>query len=174
VGRLLQMFQVVVAASPSVHNWPFLTLNPDENQLAHDPSDQALQQYNRLFLVDRTRAEAQSAQLHAQPMHLLSAACRANAKGGSQRSAWVHNITEPSYDPVSESKAFCIQKVTGIHPEWWVIVENSSLFYMPCEQAQAIIDALDRDVYAEMLAHTYNTNWSNAGKTLRKSRATGN
>gem|GEM_PF-6924299 len=168
------MFQVVVAASPSVHNWPFLTLNPDENQLAHDPSDQALQQYNRLFLVDRTRAEAQSAQLHAQPMHLLSAACRANAKGGSQRSAWVHNITEPSYDPVSESKAFCIQKVTGIHPEWWVIVENSSLFYMPCEQAQAIIDALDRDVYAEMLAHTYNTNWSNAGKTLRKSRATGN
>lgn len=167
MGRMLQMLQVIIAASPSVHNWPFLTRNPDENLLDHDPSDQALQQYNRVFLVDRKRSEAAAEAIGATPMHLLSAACRANARGGSKRSAWIHAITEPDYDPIPDSKSFAIQKITGIDPSWWVIVINGPLFYMTREQAHAIIDAIDRDVYATMLEHTFNANWSNAGKIVQ-------
>lgn len=160
MGRLLQMFQVVIAASPAVHNWPFLTRNPDENLLEHDPSDTPLQQYNRMFLVSRAKALAN----RVEPWHLLSASCRANARGGQNRSAWIHHVTEPGFDPVSESKVFGIQKVTGIHPEWWVVIVNDELFHMNTKRARAIIDSLDRDVYATMLEHAFNTNWSNAGK----------
>lgn len=54
-----------------------------------------------------------------------------------------------------------ITKVSGIGSDWHVYIENRSLFLLSEEEKQLLINNLDMDVYLQLLADSFNKNWSN-------------
>ena len=58
-------------------------------------------------------------------------------------------------------KDIVTKKVTGIDPEWNVLIENRDLHGMTEEERKVIIDNLDINKYLQMLNDAYTRNWMN-------------
>ena len=66
---------------------------------------------------------------------------------------------------IPEGKEAKITKVSGIDPDWYVYIENRSLFELSEDEKQLLISNLNMDNYLTLLADSFNKNWANIAKT---------
>ena len=173
----LLMFQNVIASSPNSHTYIFAQdMTPEELDMYEaehdgrddDPSLRSLQHYNRVFVMkDGTEG---TTHLYTAAGRLVTPATRAKrARTGEQYTRTLSNaaariMRDNSDDPEAlknENRDIVRKKVTGIEPEWSMLIENSDLRCMPPERVEWIYANLDLDKYERMLRAAFEDNWQN-------------
>ena len=62
---------------------------------------------------------------------------------------------------IPDGKEAKITKVSGIDADWYVYIENRSLFELSDDEKQLLIDNLNIDNYLTLMSESFNNNWSN-------------
>lgn len=178
--RTALLFQNVIAASRGSITYPFAAapLDPsagDEDMRIVDP--QPLQMVNRVFVVRHGVEGAVS--LHNAGAWKISPATQAKRRDGAQRpvpdeiaisilthhgwaaTRWM-NSQNPRLALVPEDRDVSTRKINGIDPAWSMVICNDDLTTLGSSVLTALIEALDLDVYTQMLAETFTKNWMNA------------
>ena len=136
--------------------------NGDINIMAH---------YNRIFFVKR-----EFGTLYGKPIyHLNNAAARVVTPAQKLTRQRLNQIPI-QHDPYAKAilekfnlnekdipigKEAKITKVSGIDPDWYVYIENRSLYELTDDEAQLLIDNLNIDNYLTLICDSFNKNWSN-------------
>lgn len=183
----LNMFQTIVSSSIGSQRFVFgetdtlqlykenilsVPLNSDLLNHAIEKGDvKILPHYNRIFFVKKEFAELSKKQIY----HLYNAETRVitaaqkikrskNNERIIQHDPYAKRLLEEYKvfdDDIPTEKEAKITKVSGINPDWYVYIENRSLFELTDEEAQMLINNLDIDVYLTLIAESYNKNWAN-------------
>ena len=185
--RYLNMFQTIVASSIGSNTYIFgetKNFQGYKDQLMTTPFNQGLfdaacackdinimQHYNRVFFV---RPEFQA--VCNKPLYMLSNAAARVVTPAQKLTRQRNNLLPIWHDPyakallekfglpeseIPEGKEAKVTKVSGIDAEWYVYIENRSLFELTDEEKQALIDNLDMDCYLTLFASSFNKNWAN-------------
>lgn len=169
-AAVLSMFQIVTASNPASYSYIFDDIN-------HKP----LQRFNRCFIMKASPALSASPNI----VRLKTAVARsipekayrkkAEALGSefAQEKAFPNDKTAvdilSSYGLTNNTilgmtnphRQASVVKVTDIDPEWYILIENHSLAELEPDYRKWILDNLDLDKYAEIMAGKYNDNWKN-------------
>ncbi|WP_020385277.1 hypothetical protein [Kribbella catacumbae] len=177
--RTALLFQNVIAASRGSITYPFAAapLDPtagDEGQRIVDP--RPLQMVNRAFVV-RHGTDGAVSLLNAGAWK-IPPATQAKRRQGAQRpvpdeiatsilahhgwaaTRWM-NSQNPRLTLIPEDRDVSTRKINGIEPAWSMVICNDDLTALGPPALMAIIEALDLDVYTQMLAETFTKNWMN-------------
>ena len=165
--QTLLMYQNIIASSSSSVSYIY-------GSRSNDPEPVVLQNYNRMFIMkDET---PQTMHLYAATARLVTPAMRKKRQANGERPVLVPedaalkvliaNGELVNGKPVSlqnyySDKDIVTKKVTGIDPEWNVLIENRDLHGMTEEERKVIIDNLDINKYLQMLNDAYTRNWMN-------------
>lgn len=158
--KWLIMFQNVLASSDGSQTYVY-AFAPD------DPSNiTILQHYNRIFLVKQGTPGA---------VHLQNAAVRV-ITDATVKKRQRDNEKLQQHDPVALNilkaygitagdipinKEATITKITGLDPEWDVIIQNKDLHYLSEEEMQFLENSIDMNKYLELLRTEFTNSWKN-------------
>ena len=190
-ARYLNMFQTIVASSLGSQTFIFGetdNLQGYKSFITGIPFDQNLfnaacisndinimQHYNRVFFVKK-----EFGTIYNKPIfHLYNASTRV-VTAAQKLTRKKNNLLMIQHDPyakallekfdihdadIPEGKEAKITKVSGIDPDWYVYIENRSLFELSEDEKQLLISNLNMDNYLTLLADSFNKNWANIAKT---------
>lgn len=162
-----RLFQHILVSSPSKRIIPFgIDLCSVANDELAKGEAVMLPHTSRLFFVRRDPAsQVQQLVLLAatsSPVRAEDPWLHQKARTVLRANGW-SNGGEPDATPLPEGHNPATRKVTGVSPEWTVIVANHDLLQPPAgalTPAQ-LVEMLDLDRYLEMLAATFEANWMN-------------
>lgn len=183
----LIMFQTIVSSSIGSQRFVFgetdtlksykenivsVPLNYDLLNQAIEKGDiKILSHYNRTFFVKKEFAELSKKQiyhLHNAETRVITAAQKIKRSKNNERiiqhDPYAKRLLEEYKifdDDIPTEKEAKITKVSGINPDWYIYIENRSLFELTDEEAQILINNLDIDAYLTLIAESYNKNWAN-------------
>lgn len=186
-ARYLNMFQTVIASSIGSQTYIYGetdNLQGYKAQITEIPFNQGLfdaacesmdinvmSHYNRIFFVKKEFGE-----IYGKPIFRLQNATARVVTAAQKLTRQKNNETLIQHDPyalallekfglskkdIPVGKEAKITKVSGISPDWYVYIENHSLYELSEEEKQMIIDNLDMDKYLTLFADSFNKNWSN-------------
>lgn len=162
-----RLFQNVLAASSGKITFPFAT---DIATGAH----RALGHYTRVFVVKEGTADAVN--LQAAGSWVVNAASRAvREREGQPLAVRYDAVATPillangySVDGrggthvLPAEQDIAVRKISGIEADWPMLVDNRDLVELgDAERYEQILSKLDLDIYVEILASTYESNWMN-------------
>ena len=187
--RYLNMYQTIIASSIGSQTYIFgetdsfnqykdkITTIPFRQDLFDKACENGLinimPHYNRIFLVKKEFGTVYGKKIY----HLRNAAARVVTPAQKLTRKKTNQI-EIQHDPfalallerfdlpekdIPAGKEAKITKVSGIDPDWYVYIENKSLYELSDDEAQLLIDNLNMDNYLTLFAESFNKNWSNAG-----------
>lgn len=75
---------------------------------------------------------------------------------------------------VPEDQDVVVRKINGIDPSWPMLVLNKDLHHLDPDHLRLLLSSLDLDIYLQMAAHSFETNWRNRDHAAsRKTAALG-
>lgn len=180
-AKALSMYQNVVASSTGSITYIFGTKDvipddvPDESgRVPPKPEPIIMQNYNRVFLIRPDAAPRvldQSVHLYAAtaraiPATVMAKRLKEQASDPDLRTTRVDSVAAKVLAANGASASYpnkdvIVKKVTGIDPEWNVLVDNRDLYMLSDAEVGEIIDSLDMDHYLELLRSSYTDNWKN-------------
>lgn len=179
--QTLRMFQNILSASRGSITYPFAAdhqvcgNDSDEQQLVNP---RALQMYNRVFVVKPETPGAVNLHMAAAPtISALTQSRRAAAQESPTRRddavaaqilghhGWavtrVDQMEHPDRQLITADRDIAVRKITGVDPQWPMLIVNDDLHCLSKERQHALIDALDLEIYTHMLQDTFTKNWRN-------------
>ncbi len=186
-AKYLNMFQTIIASSIGSQTYIFgetenlqnykeqLTAIPFDHNLfnaACESNDiNIMQHYNRIFFVNKDFHDK-----YNMPVFKLHNAAARAITPAQKLTRSKNNEREVQHDPyaiallekfglnekdIPTGKEAKITKVSGISEDWYVYINNHSLFEMSDEEAQLLINNLNMDNYLQLLSNSFNKNWTN-------------
>lgn len=186
-ARYLNMFQTIVASSLGSQTYIFGetdALQDYKADICGIPFNQTLfneacerkdinimSHYNRIFFVKK-----EFGTIYGKPIYHLSNAVARVVTPAQKLTRQKNNqilIQHDSYakallvkygleeSDIPYGKEAKITKVSGIDVDWYVYIENRSLFELSDDEAQCLIDNLNIDNYLTLLSESFDNNWSN-------------
>lgn len=171
-----RLFQNVIAASAGTITFPFAAdpVDPVEPDPSVITNARALQHYNRMFIVHQAKPGALS--LRAAGARVVNAATVLKRKRDNESPIATstdaleilraNGFARDRAEAIATSRTMLpadqdvvVRKVPGIDPSWSIIIENGDLLCMSEDKLRDLLGCLDLDVYNQMLASTFNTNW---------------
>jgi len=181
------MFQNIIAASIGSITYPFASdASPGDEALEEDAdgaldvskmvNPRALQQYNRVFVVRDGVLGA--VHLHNAGAWKITAASAAKRHRDGSRPRdinpvareilFANGLTLKSFDVTHNSMTMlpndqdiAVRKISGIDPNWHMLILNRDLYSMDPQHLQMLLNCLDLDVYNDMVANAFEANWRN-------------
>ncbi|MGH3973516.1 MAG: hypothetical protein ACRDS9_09335, partial [Pseudonocardiaceae bacterium] len=74
-----------------------------------------------------------------------------------------YRASERGLTPLPADQDVVVRRISGSDPSWPVLICNGDLHSFSQFQLGHLLGVLDLDIYARMLAETYEKNWQNAG-----------
>lgn len=186
-AKYLNMFQTIIASSIGSQTYIFgetdnlqgykaniceIPFNQDLFDAACASDDiKIMSHYNRIFFVKR-----EFGTLHGKPVYHLSNAVARVVTPAQKLTRQKNNQITIQHDPYAKAilekfnltekdipygKEAKITKVSGIDADWYVYIENRSLYELSDEEKQLIIDNLDMEKYLTLFKESFDKNWSN-------------
>lgn len=160
--HLLRMFQNVLASSTgSVISVIFGEKDDSETPVI-------LQHYNRVFVMNSKFKDKNAMHLRAANIKKITPATIAKRdRDGVRRqqhdmkSLQILKSSGIDTNSIDSLKEATFKKITGIEPEWNMLICNESLFDMPSERQYEILGNLDLEKYLDMVEDSYTNNWMN-------------
>lgn len=171
----LLMFQRMLAASRSSISYPFAADLTDE-PTSEPTGARPLQMHNRVFVVRPGTQGATSLRMAAaRAVPTVETASRARQGLSRERTdvvalrilehqGWARDARTAQalgHELIPTDQKVVVTRIPGIDPTWPMLVVNEDLHVMDPARRDALIDALDLDVYTEMLGAEYEQNWRN-------------
>lgn len=186
-AKYLNMFQTIVSSSAGSHTYIYgetdafrsykdaLGKIPFDDKLFEDACKRGdiniMSHYNRIFFVKKEFGEKYNKPIY----HLSNAAARVVTAAQKltrkklnqipiQHDCFALKLLEKFGLEEAEiplDKEAKITKVSGIDPDWYIYIENRSLFELSEEEKQCLIDNLNIDNYLTLIADSFNNNWAN-------------
>lgn len=158
--KLLNMFQNVIASSPSSVSYIFNT-EPGRPDVVRN-----MQHYNRVFIL-KDNAPG-TVHLHMAVSRKLTppqiSKRMANGERPQQHDAVAVEILEANGVAVREIPLgweASVKKVTNIEDTWFMLVENHDLAYLDKARLDFIMENLDYGKYLYLLGDCFESNWRN-------------
>lgn len=172
-----RLFQYVVSAAVGSITFPFAAdpLGSDEDtSVINNP--RALQHYTRCFVVHENKPGAVS--LRSAGSWKITAASQAKrardgdgtvndstvAKAILKANGYSRKAADRGMTLIPADEDISVRKVSGIEPHWNMLVDNSDLVEKPADELRSLLGCLELDVYVEMLASSFDTNWKRTQK----------
>lgn len=156
----LTMFQNIISSSHGSVNYIFGTTdeNPDKPII--------MQHYNRVFIMkDKTPGTIHIQAANAKQITPAMIAKRnRDSEALQQHDPFALGILEQYGVPQKDipiNKEATIKKVTGIEPEWYIMVVNEDLTGLSDERRRFIYDNIDYEKYKQLLCDCFTNNWKN-------------
>lgn len=158
--HLLRMYQNVLASSPGSISYIFGLRDSAPGVPI------IMQHYNRVFIVRDVNADTMH--LHSANAKVITEAMRKKRDRHDERpvqhdplAMQVLNANGVKSSSLPRNKEAVLTKVTGIEPEWNMLIENHSLNLMSDAELDSIYSRLDLDKYLELFADSFEKNWRN-------------
>lgn len=171
--KLLTLYQMIVASSPSVGMYLYAVdyIDRDHEATEHTETTRLEQRNphiigktNRIFIVDPDKARAAGMQVH-------NVACvkASVVQKGKQRPA-PEELVERLYAQAGADKDFLrtrklkTGRYTSLDPAAAVVIHNHSLHHPPQDALQPaqLLDCIDIDAYVDIIVQKYESDWRNA------------
>src|SRR5699024_9088928 len=180
----LMLFQNVIAASRGSITYPF-AVDPlggesdekDDDLAGRIRNPRALQMVNRVFVVRQGTPGAVSLlAAGAWKVTPASQTRRRNEGLASVRrdsiplqilrqQGWAKNrreaATSDGLSVLPEDRDVTVRRITRIDPTWSMLVINDDLHTLSAQRLSEVINALDLDIYTQMLAGEFTDSWQN-------------
>ena len=170
--KLLMLYQMIVASSPSVGTYLYAVDYVDDEHTATQHTEQirleqrrphTIGKTNRIFIVD--------------PDEARSAGCEVYNIGAIKASALTKGKKRPEPEPLVEDlfaqagankdflrkRKLATGRYTGLDPASAVIIHNHSLHHPPqgVLQPEQLLELIDTEAYVDIIIRKYNTDWRN-------------
>ena len=177
-----RLFQNMITASNGKITIPFAAdpvdpIDPDPDAVVNPRS---LQHHNRVFIVHAGKPGAVS--LRAAGAWMVNPASKLKRRRDNE----APTVTDPVALEILRTNGFArtrleaaqekrtllpedqdvaVRRITGVDPNWSIIIENRDLVCMDENELRELLGCLDLDVYLDMLASTFEKNWMNSSKS---------
>ena len=169
-ANLLNMFQVMVASSPSTYNFKYGKNSKGELVV--------LQHYNRAFIMKDDINDSHCLHLRQATARILNQKTLDKRMAEQGDSVNLNSLysNEPEAVQVLEANGITlselfsmrsprreasVSKINRIEPEWEMLIENHNLGELDESYAKWILENLDIDKYVSIAADTFNKTWMN-------------
>lgn len=158
--RLLNMFQNVIASSPGSIRYNFAMKPNDLTQPI------PMQHYNRVFIMtDGTPNTVHLAAAVARKLTPVQIKNRTkNNERLTQHDPMAVDVLTANGVPankIPELHEATISKLTNIESDWFMLIENRALKYIPDSEVDFILDNLDYGKYLYLLGESFEKSWRN-------------
>lgn len=157
--KYLNMYQNIIASNKASDTYVFATK-------PHDIKPIILQHYNRVFIMhDDTPATLNLQAAHARKITpAMKSARQTNNESPKQHDQLASLVLTANGINVSQlpsDQEAALKKITGIEPDWYILIYNHDLHLVDDETFENIKINLDIDKYIDMLESTFEANWRN-------------
>ena len=161
----LNMFQTMIASSPGTNTFIYAKdkLNGKNRENIH-----ILPHYNRVFFMEE---DTELPTVHIQASYAPTVNPKTLKKRRTQGEPDVLVDAEAEYvlnrngikivNTDHETHDLSVRKVTGIDPEWNVLVMNRALDELSDDDFEQILDGICIDSYLELLGNAFTNSWMN-------------
>lgn len=170
--KLLMLYQMIVASSPSVGTYLYAVDHVDDKHTATEHTEQTRLEQRRPHTIGKTNRI-----LIVDPDKAYSAGCNVYNIGAIKASAIAEGKDRPDPEPLVEDlfaqagankdflreRKLATGRYTGLDPASAVIIHNHSLHHSPYGvlQPQQLLALIDTEAYVDIIIRKYDTDWRN-------------
>ena len=161
----MNMFQTMIASSPGTNTYIYA-----KDDLSGKGKDhiRILPHYNRVFFME-SGSELPTVHIQAAYAPTVNPKTLKKRRANGEPDAVIDEdaqyvlskngakITNTAFETHDKS----VRKVTGIDPEWNVLIMNRALNELSGEEFEQILDGICMDNYLELLSNAYTNSWMN-------------